>query len=122
VSRGASENKSRVSGAKELPERASDRGWKKFEKRPKFETLVSWYCSVSCHPQKDKITKKKKAKNEIYAEKNCSALLKDYIYSYFVENRNLRKRIIFQKYGAKFNYSKRCAIESELYLRIIIKS
>lgn len=33
MSRGASENKSRVSGAKKLPERASDRGWKKFEKK-----------------------------------------------------------------------------------------
>lgn len=38
MSRGASENKSRVSGAKELPERASDRGlWKKFEKKAEVQ-------------------------------------------------------------------------------------
>lgn len=117
MSRDASENKSCVSGTKELSERASDRGWKKFEKRPKFETLVSWSCSVSCHPQKDRIKKKKKqVRNEIYAEKNCSALLRRRITSVPVlpGTETCVRGLYFKNMAqsSMHNYSKKCAIES----------
>jgi len=84
VSRGASENKSCASGAKELPQGEREKEGKKerekereegreieskrpaagrnSRKRPKFGTLVSWSCSVSC--RRPGMRWKKKKENE----------------------------------------------------------